>query len=358
MHATMERNDQVSAAKIDVKSQVARTLIEAMEKGDTPWQRPWQAQLCMRPTNPTTGNGYKGINRILLGLSGRTSNHWMTFQQASEKGWQVRKGEKGTMIVKVVEFDREKGGTAGSAVSPGSSGSSAGSSSGDGGGDQGRRSAEAESERDKGFALRRYFVFNAEQIDGMPKETEPAQEVTFRSVEKAEAIMVALKEKTGLMVIHGGDKACYVPSLDEIRLPPKRAFLTEYDLWATTLHEACHSTLHEKRLNRSDAIGKRWGDEAYALEELRAEIASAILASETGVSALTASPEQAAKHQEQHAAYLRSWVKAITKDPMAIFTAAKDAERMAEYLLALEKQHTAMAPHKEWIEEYENARRA
>jgi antirestriction protein ArdC len=196
-------------------------------------------------------------------------------------------------------------------------------------------------------ALRRYWVFNSEQIDGMP-QPDAKQERDFEPVERAEAVMQALIDKTGLMVIHGGNKACYVPAHDEIRLPPKKAFHTAYDLWATKLHEAAHSTMAEHRLNRTEAYAKRWGDSAYALEELTAEIASAILASETGVPM-----SQDPKHVQSHASYLRSWIKAIQNDPMAIFTAAKNADRICEYMLGLERQRTALAPHKEWIEEYD-----
>ena len=347
MAEQLESSKGDGAARIDVKHEVAQRLIEAMEKGGAPWQRPWNVQSgqAMRPINPTTQNGYRGINRVLLALSGRSSNLWMTYAQAAEKGWQVKKGEKGTMIVKVVEMFRDRAaGSGGAASAPGGRSEAAGAEGGAG---------QAENERSKAFALRRYFVFNAEQIEGMPRVEEPSP-LSFDPVEKAEAVIQAMKEQTGLMVIHGGDKACYVPSLDEVRLPPKRAFKTEYDYYSTACHEVCHSTMHEKRLNRSEAYAKKWGDSAYALEELTAEIGAAILSSETGVAR---SPELAATHLEDHAKYLRGWIKAIERDPMAIFTAAKNAEKISEYVLGLERQMTALAPHKEWIEEYENCRR-
>jgi antirestriction protein ArdC len=342
MNAVKEQQ-QPSDARVNVKSQVAQMLIDAMERGDTPWQRPWDAQRGspMSAMNPTTGNAYKGVNRILLAIAGAGfgSNHWMTYQQAASKGWNVRKGKKGSMIVKVVELGRS-GDRGEGAVRPD------GASSGDAGGQ------ESDKERSAGHALKRYWVFNAEQIEGMPP-SEPKHVQEFQPVEKAEAIMEALKERTGLLVIHGGNKACYVPALDEIRLPPKQSFHSVYDRWATELHEAAHSTMHEKRLDRSEAYAKRWGDSAYALEELTAEIASAILASETGVPM-----SQDPKHVQAHGSYLRSWIKAIENDPMAIFTAAKNADRICEYMLGLERQHTALAPHKEWIAEYDIARAA
>ena len=386
MEATAERQDQQGHREqgqqgwkaagnggngvdpIDVKSQVAKTLIEAMERGDTPWQKPWNAQ-CLRPINPTTGNGYRGINRVLLSLSGRSSNLWLTYQQAAANGWNVRKGEKGTMIVKVVEFNREDRGSrggpnSGGAGNAGGSGSannygsrnrgSSGGGSGGGRGGQAEGGAKEQGDQDrKAFALRRYFVFNAEQIEGMPQpEAEATSDKPFDVAEKAEAVIQAMKERTGLLVIHGGDKAFYSPKLDEVRVPVKRSFHSEYDYFSTIFHEFSHSTLHEKRLNRTNAIGQKWGDSAYALEELRAEIASAILSDSTGLSA-RCSPESMKAHVENHSAYLRSWIKAIEKDPMAVFSAAKDAEAMAEYVLEQERLFTALAPHKEWIAEYE-----
>jgi antirestriction protein ArdC len=337
-------NGQAAYERVDVKNEVARTLIEAMENGNAPWQKPWHTQ-ALSPTNPITGNGYKGVNRLLLSMAARADEHgrldsrFMTYKQAEALGYQVRKGERGTPIVKVVTFDRENDGGAGGAGQPR-----------DGKKGQG---GERESER-KSMSLRRYVVFNAQQIDGVPELEGPTSDQPFKPAERAEAVIEAMKEKTGLLVIHGGDKACYIPSLDEVRLPAKsnRIWRSEYDYFSTAFHEISHSSLHESRLNRTDAIGKKWGDEAYALEELRAEISSAIIANATGVAAQISQDHMKA-HIANHAAYLQSWVKAVKKDPMAIFSAAKDADLIAEYVLGIERQHSALAPHKEWIEEYE-----
>ena len=113
MEAVQEQ-PQGGDVRFNVKLQVAQTLIEAMEKGDTPWQRPWDVKSgsALNAKNPTTGNSYRGVNRILLAIagSGYDSNLWLTYQQAAAKGWQVRKGQKGTMIVKVVDFERNQAG--------------------------------------------------------------------------------------------------------------------------------------------------------------------------------------------------------------------------------------------------------
>lgn len=314
-----------------VTSEVAATLIEAMSKCETPWQKPWSAR-AMSAVNGTTGHAYRGINRILLGLSAREDPRWMTYQQAQAKGWQVKKGEKGIGIVKVVDLggpteepDRKEDGVAAN------------------GAEQGERLVS----RPKAWTLRRYIVFNAEQIKGPPELEAPA--LNFEPVARAEAVIEALKEKTGLVVRHGGAQAYYAPSMDEVHLPAKASFDTAYEYHAVALHEGAHSTLAAHRLNRREAIAQRWGDEAYAVEELRAEICSAILAAETGVPISQA-------HIVNHAAYLNSWIKAIKRDPMALFSAAKDAERMADYMLGLEKQAAAIAQHAEWVAEYDRQR--
>lgn len=311
----------------DVKNQVAAALIAAMEQGNTPWQKPWSAS-SMTPINGATLNAYRATNRILLALQGRGDARWLTYRQAAEKGWQVRGGEKGTMIVKLVELGP-------------------GERSEEGGRQEAAGSGEAERKR---MVLRRYFVFNAEQIDGIPPMEPQEQAQEFEPAERAEKVLEALREKTGLVIAYGGAKAFYDPVADKIQLPQRKRFSSAYALAAVQYHEAGHATLAKHRLDRREALGERWGDEAYAMEELRAEICSAILAAETGVPMC-----QDPKHVANHAAYLRSWVAGVRKDPLAIFAAARDAERMADYLLGLERQLVSMAEHKEWVEEYERA---
>lgn len=337
-----------AGAQVDVKSQVARALIEAMEKGETPWQKPWSSA-SLRPTNATSLKGYRGVNRILLSLARSKEgvlyrdNRFVTYQQALDRGWQVRGGERGTMIVKVVEIDpskdREQGGER------------------SGAGGQARSRDQARSPQDggarKAIGLRRYYVFNAEQVDGIPAlEQEP--ELEFDPVARAESMIEALKEKTNLVIVHGGNQACYVPANDEVRLPPKKRFKSAYDLYSATGHEICHSTMAPHRLNRTEAYAKRWGDEAYALEELTAEIGAAILSAELGIADMV-SAEQREKHLANHAGYLQSWLNVLTKDPLAIFTAARAAERVSEYLLGLAMERFALEEHKEWLAEHQQA---
>lgn len=296
MQSTVER-EPVREAAMDVKSEVARTLIAAMREGNTPWQKPWSAA-AMLPTNCATGNGYRGVNRLLLSVAamesasrggdGRVDNRFLTYNQAAAKGWQVRKGSRGTPIVKLVEL--------GGGRDADTSGPSTGAAAKDG-----------DRERAPRFALRRYTVFNASQIDGVPPLAEEA-EPEWDPVERAEGIMEALKERTGLTIVYGGDRACYVPSTDQVLLPNKSAFKATpgvqaaYGFYSVALHECSHSSLAEHRLDRREALSKRWGDEAYALEELTVEIAAACLAAETGVPIIHARPQA---HIDHHAGYMR-----------------------------------------------------
>lgn len=349
----MESKEQDDGAKrveamprMSAKHEVAQKIIEAMKLGNTPWQKPWSAS-AMKPRNGVTDNEYRGINRVLLGLAGQawSDSRWVTFQQAAANGWMVRKGEKGQMIVKVVDLqDPNSSGRAGMQ----STSTGAGGANANGSAENAQEGVQGDS-RNR-FALKRYFVFNAQQVDGMPPLPEATELPEFDPVERAENVIKALKEKTGLLVLHGGNTACYVPATDEVRLPHKRAFSSQYGYFSVALHECAHSTLSERRLDRKEALGKRWGDEAYAQEELRAEICSAILAAETGVPM-----SQDADHIGQHASYLNSWIKVIGNDPMAIFSAAKDADRMASYMLGLAQENVAMAEHKEWVAEYDGA---
>lgn len=136
------------------------------------------------------------------------------------------------------------------------------------------------------------------------------------------------------------------------RLPAKKSFKSVYNRYSVAKHECSHATLNVKRLNRTDALRKRRGNEAYSLEELRAKISSAILASTLGIEATEA---QSKKHFANHVGYLQRWIKAIRRDPMTNFSAAKDAEKMAEYIMGLERKKTAMIEHNEWVAEYDRS---
>jgi len=196
------REERQTYERVDVKSEVARTLIEAMEQGNAPWQKPWNAQ-AMTPINPITGNGYKGVNRLLLSMAARSDGHgrldsrFMTYKQA--EAWAIRCAR--ASAARQSSRLSPSIGSRVQALGAANQGSGGGSSGGQDGGQGGETDLEQ-----RASALRRYVVFNAQQIDGVPELDCAPTETPFNTVERAEAVIEAMKEKTGLLVIHGAKR--------------------------------------------------------------------------------------------------------------------------------------------------------
>ncbi len=286
---------------------VAQKLIEKLQEGTAPWQKPWQPGEpgTFMPINPTTDKRYKGINAILLMSLGHTDQRWMTYKQATAVDAQVRKGEKGTPI-QYWKFTEEhiKTDAHGKPVL-------------DAKGEPIKQTVKLE--RPKVFFA---TVFNAEQIDGLPP-LQPRKQQDWNVVERAEQILQAC----GAVIRHGEqNRAFYRPATDSIHLPDKGQFSTPDNYYATALHELGHWTGHQSRLDRD--LVHPFGSEGYAKEELRAEIASMILGDELGIG----------HDSSQHVAYVGSWIKALQDDPLEIFRAAADAEKIQGYLLGLEQK--------------------
>jgi antirestriction protein ArdC len=305
-------------ARRDFRQEATDRIISMLENGVAPWQKPWNpadASLDM-PMNPTTGKAYRGGNAIHLMSTGLLRGYgdprWMTYRQASEMAWQVRKGEKGTQI----EFWEVKAGrdTRSEPVR---------ADNGDG------RQPADERDRDRGNRLihRVYTVFNAKQIEGIPEWT-PNERTAFEVVEAAEQIL----KNSGATILHDqADRAFYNRSSDSIHLPSKHAFKDVASYYGTVLHELAHWSGHPSRLDRPTLNESyRFGDISYAKEELRAELASVFLAAERGI------PHD----PEQHAAYVSSWINVLKQDKNEIFRAAHDASRAADFLLALERDRS------------------
>jgi antirestriction protein ArdC/phage/plasmid primase-like uncharacterized protein/predicted RNA methylase len=285
---------------------VAERLIEQLKAGTAPWQRPWEAgePNALLPINPTTGKRYRGINAVHLMAQGRGDSRWMTYRQAENAGGQVRRGEKGTSI-QYWEFTRErkKLDEKGNPVLD----------------SQGQPvKVEVKLERPRVFFA---TVFNAEQIEGIPPlERVP---VTWSSIERAEAIL----QGSGAAISHtGGNRAFYRLPTDSIHLPEKGRFPSADRYYATALHELGHWSGHPDRLNRD--VGHPFGSEGYAKEELRAEIASMMIGDELGIG----------HDPGQHASYVASWIKVLEDDPLELFRAAADAEKIQNYVLAFEQK--------------------
>lgn len=286
------------------RDEIAAEIISRIEAGTTPWQKPWRAgAIGAAPFNPVTAKPYHGINDLWLSLQGRDDPRWMTYRQASEQGAQVRKGEKSTTIEYWQWADRQAMTDAeGKPVLDA---------------DGQLRHQTVKLERPRVFYAK---VFNAEQIDGLAPLVP--QTPSFDPVLRADALIAG----SGIPVYHDqNDRAFYSPSKDEIHLPAKSAFTSQAAYYEVSLHELGHSTGHQTRLNRS--FGPR-GSEGYAREELRAEIASYMLARDLGISFDPSS----------HASYVESWLKSLRQDKNEIFHAAKDAETIKTWVMEPERR--------------------
>lgn len=294
--------------RADVYTRVTARIIESLEQGVRPWLKPWSSgHTGGRITPPLRHNGtpYKGMNVLLLWGEamdkGYASPIWMTYKQAAELGAQVRKGEHGSLVVYADKLTRTEQNERGEDV-----------------------------ERSIPF-MKGYTVFNVEQVDGLPahyySKPEPKGE-PLQLIEEAEEFF----SRTGARFLHGGDRAFYAPARDHIQLPPADAFKDAESYAATKAHELIHWTGHESRCARE--FGKRFGDSAYAREELVAELGAAFLCAALGIT-----PEP----RDDHAAYLAHWLKVLTEDKRAIFSAAAHAQRAADYLHALQQPQALAA---------------
>jgi antirestriction protein ArdC len=173
-------------------------------------------------------------------------------------------------------------------------------------------------------------VFNAEQISGLPPHFTALAAPTLDPVAR---IAGAETFFTKADIRYGGNEAYYAITADRVQMPPFETFRDAEAYYATLAHECTHWTRHETRLNR-DFGRKRWGDEGYAPEELVAELGSAFLCADLG---LTPEP------RTDHASYIANWLRVLKNDKRAIFTAAGHAERAAAFLHGLQSKTAAAA---------------
>lgn len=289
-------------SRADFRTELTAKIIELIENGKAPWQKPWRAGEAPgeMPINAATGRHYRGGNRFWLMARqdqlGSDDPRWMTLNQANAAGYKIAKGAKST-TVEYWQFQKEE-------VRDG-------------------QTVTVELDRPRVFYAR---VFNAVQIEGIPaRDAAPKREQGWDAEQAAERALAASKAR----IFHDQrDGAYYRPSTDSIHLPAKESFAASLDYYEVALHELGHWTGHPSRLNR-DLTG-RFGSPDYAKEELRAQMASLFLAAELGVPF----------NPDRHAAYNKSWLSALKDDKNLFFQAARDAENIADYVLdlALERE--------------------
>lgn len=282
-----------ASVRPDPHAEIAALILADLEAGVRPWTRPWLTGSPVSRPLRHDGEPYHGVNVLTLWVRAARCGYarpiWMTFRQALSLGGVVRKGEKGAPVVYAAPV-----------------------AAADDSDDQPER-------RRGGSFLKRYTVFNLDQIEGLDDRYPPPVRPAFADrIRHAERYFAA----TGAQIRAGGDIACYRPDADTVHMPAFEAFLDAEAYYAVLAHELVHWTGHASRLDRDLTLG-RFGDEAYAREELVAELGAAFVCADLG---LTLEP------RPDHAAYIASWLRVLRNDTRFIVAAAAHAERAARFL--------------------------
>lgn len=275
----------------EIKALVNNLVLNALDSGLNPWQKPWVGGTSNRPRNGITGRAYRGVNIVLLGLAARqkkyTSNRWVTFKQANAAGGGVKPGEKATKIVfwTFREIEKETGKT-------------------------------------KIPLLRVFSVFNEEQTGGVSfKAEKQSQRFNGTKIENAEKIIAGMKNPPALCIENSAE-AYYSASTDTVVCPEIAQYPNPDEYYRTIFHELGHSTGHSKRLGRFSDLERK---PSYGKEELIAEMTAAILAMEAGVN-----NEDSSKNS---ASYLAGWARKIRADADLVLSAAGMAQKAASWIL-------------------------
>jgi len=275
---------------------ITNRILEQLEKGVVPWQKPWKTTM---PRNLVSGKPYRGINILLLSLQDHGSAYWATFKQIKQAGGSVAKGSKSTPVVywnmKEVE-DKETG------------------------------------EKKEVPFMRYYRAFNLDQTEGIEKPEEEQNEV--EPLEACENIVTGMPDKPA--IFHNGmNRAYYSPVRDAIHLPLKSKFVSSGEYYSTLFHELIHSTGHSSRLNRKGITEMTsFGSEKYSKEELIAEIGSAFLCGQARIENKTIN---------NSAAYVQSWLKELKSDKKLVVIAAAQAQKAVDWIYGSGEKEQAEA---------------
>lgn len=290
-------------AKFDIAQTVTDKIIALIESGKVTgknWEAPWNKSMAL-PRNAKTGKFYRGVNVLLLWNAGDyRSNMWATWNQWKSMGHlpENAKGQ-GRMIVfwKILEKKEKQA---------------------DG----------SEKVTAKIPFLRYSTVFNADLV---PTYEEP--EITTLDESERFTIAESTMAATGANIAHnGGHRAFYRPVTDSIHLPVFEHFKTSSGYYSTAFHELAHWTGHKSRLDRE--FGSRFGDNAYAFEELIAELSAAFTCARLGINSET---------RQDHAEYIKHWLTVLKGDKNAIITASSQAAKASEFILEFSENEQTKA---------------
>lgn len=307
-----------SANKIKYE-QMTATIVEMLEKGQIPWQKPWDLDANGNPNLPAnfvSKKPYRGVNIWLLAFTPYQSNFWITAKQIAENGGTLKEGQKGNTIpIYFYSFisytKKDKAGNA-------------------------KVNADGDEEKGQFPLVKIYDMYNVEQVEGlkMPenKFIEPKEPKSFETIEDCENIISNFSNCP--KISFGGNRACYSPASDSVSMPKMEQFKSVEGFYSTFFHELTHSTGHSNRLKREGVVNfDRFGSHQYSEEELVAEMGASYLTAITGI--------QNSEILENSVAYLQNWIKAIKGDVSLIMKAAGKAQKATDLILGVkfEKQY-------------------
>jgi len=281
---------------LDIYQIVTDKIIESLNQGVVPWQKPWNPEVGL-PRSLSTKKAYRGLNIFLLGLSaqinGYSSPWWGTYKQIEARGGQVRKGEKSTLVIFWKRLEKEEVRDDGSI-------------------------------KNNSFMMLRYFnVFNASQCDELEVPAIKGESKLTPHEGAQEIVRTYLSSKNHPEIVKEGTEASYSPSRDCITMPVRTSFHNTESYYGTLFHEMTHSTGHSSRLNREGVVeNHKFGDELYSAEELVAEMGAAMLCGVAGIN----------WNVENSAAYIGSWLKALKGDQKLVVKAAGLAQKAADLI--------------------------
>ena len=298
--------------KEEFRQEMAEAFANILEEKGLRWRKEWEGVGGSAPQNGITKANYRGCNAFWLSLvsmmKGYNDPRWVTMIQIMDNDkkyhpneqWHLKKGSKATYVEYWYPFDLQDN----KALTW----------------EQYRREIQ-NGRRENEFKLSTRYtaVFNARDIEGMSEIQIPKNQTISQ-----DELIRKLSEGMGVQILtDGGDQAYYSPSRDQIHLPTPESFHTEYAFNATALHELSHATGHPNRLNRPQSAF--FGTEAYAYEELVAEMCSCFMDNEL-------QSDVTPEHIENHKAYVQAWIQAIREKPETLIRAIKDAQAAANYM--------------------------
>lgn len=275
---------------MNVYEMITERIIEQLENGVIPWQKPWTGTK-NGAYNRVSRKPYSILNQMLLQHSGE----YATFKQWTDAGGHIKKGAKSEIVtfwkIQIVEEEEEDG-----------------------------------TKDKKQISLLRYYnVFHISQVDGVePKEKIELQE--HESIEEAERIKLEYMEREHLQIYEKiTNRAFYTPTFDYIEVPCKEQYAHIEEFYSTLFHEMIHSTGYYKRLNRLESgENARFGSATYSKEELTAEIGSAMILNRLGI--------ETEKTFKNSTAYIQNWLQVLKNDNKFIVSASSKSEKAVKYI--------------------------